>query len=90
MGNYYEEKFRKEAAMLRGGIPKDLWTLDILSKAMRVYFFHTPRTLLMSRLDHPAIGDAMDEDGSGLISLHETKEFLSRRPAGWSTPELLV
>lgn len=40
--------------------------------------------------DHPAIGDAIDEDGSGFISLYETKDFLSQCPEGWSTPEWLV
>ena len=38
LANHYAEKFRKEASMLHGGTPKDLWTLRILSKAMRQYF----------------------------------------------------
>ncbi|CAE6381754.1 unnamed protein product [Rhizoctonia solani] len=51
----------------------DLWTLNYLS---RVIFY-------------PAIGDAIDEDNSGFVSLHELNHFLDSRPQGWSVPQWL-
>lgn len=40
--------------------------------------------------DHAAIGDAIDEDGSGFISVHELDHFLKRKPAQWTVAEWLV
>ncbi|PVF95342.1 hypothetical protein CPB86DRAFT_593356 [Serendipita vermifera] len=54
--------------------PKDRWTLPIFSKVMY----------------HPAIGDAIDEDGSGFISIYEVNSFLTSRPEGWTLTEWLV
>ncbi|KAI0044999.1 hypothetical protein FA95DRAFT_1561638 [Auriscalpium vulgare] len=56
-----------------GRLHPDQWTLSILSKAI----YHGP------------IGDAIDEDSSGYISVYEVNRFLDRRPAGWSVPEWL-
>ncbi|KAG8824939.1 hypothetical protein FRC17_008919, partial [Serendipita sp. 399] len=74
LSNHYEEKFRNEATKNDGTPPKDQWTLSIFSKVMY----------------HPAIGDAIDEDGSGFISLYEVNSWLSQRPPSWSVPEWLV
>ncbi|KAG8774154.1 hypothetical protein FRC16_005181, partial [Serendipita sp. 398] len=74
LSNHYEEKFRNEASKADGSPPKDQWTLSIFSKVMY----------------HPAIGDAIDEDGSGFISLYEVNSWLSARPPTWSVPEWLV
>ncbi|CAE6455212.1 unnamed protein product [Rhizoctonia solani] len=52
----------------------DLWTLNYLS---RVIFY-------------PAIGDAIDEDNSGYVSLHELNHFFSSKPHGWSVPQWLA
>ncbi|KAF4592955.1 hypothetical protein EYR38_008661 [Pleurotus pulmonarius] len=41
--------------------------------------------------DHPAIGNAIDEDGSGFISVHELNHFVESRPvSSWTVPETLV
>lgn len=41
--------------------------------------------------DHPAIGNAIDEDGSGFVSVHELNHFLEKRPnKSWTVPETLV
>ncbi|KIJ64361.1 hypothetical protein HYDPIDRAFT_28804 [Hydnomerulius pinastri MD-312] len=49
----------------------DSWTLPFLSKVMY----------------HPAIGDAIDEDGSGFVSVHECNHFIKQRPPNWSLPQ---
>ncbi|KAJ6599257.1 hypothetical protein DFH09DRAFT_1303774 [Mycena vulgaris] len=38
---------------------------------------------------YPAIGDAIDEDGSGYISVHEANRFFNSRPHGWTPPQWL-
>lgn len=52
----------------------DVWTLNYLS---RVIFY-------------PAIGDAIDEDTSGYVSLHELNHFFDSKPPGWSVPQWLA
>ncbi|KAG8730980.1 hypothetical protein FRC11_005410, partial [Ceratobasidium sp. 423] len=52
----------------------DVWTLNYLS---RVIFY-------------PSIGDAIDEDSSGYVSLHELNHFFDSRPQGWSIPQWLA
>ncbi|KAF8603841.1 hypothetical protein BDV93DRAFT_522997 [Ceratobasidium sp. AG-I] len=52
----------------------DLWTLNYLS---RVIFY-------------PAIGDAIDEDGSGYVSLHELNHFFDSRPTEWTVPQWIA
>ena len=34
---------------------------------------------------HPAIGDAIDEDGSGYLSVLEVDRFFQKKPKGWSS-----
>jgi len=46
----------------------DAWTLKILSKVNY----------------HAAIGEAVDEDASGFLSVHEVDKFLKRKPKTWS------
>ncbi|THV00012.1 hypothetical protein K435DRAFT_837473 [Dendrothele bispora CBS 962.96] len=50
---------------------KDNWTLPILTRVMF----------------HPAIADAIDDDGSGYISAHEFNTFLKQKPTNWTVPE---
>lgn len=40
--------------------------------------------------DHPAIGEAIDEDASGFLSIHEVNHFLTKKPEQYSTPTWLV
>ncbi|CAE6507501.1 unnamed protein product [Rhizoctonia solani] len=59
----------------KNGAPHpDLWTLNYLS---RVIFY-------------PAIGDAIDEDSSGYVSLHELNHFFDSKPQDWSVPQWLA
>ncbi|KAK7030433.1 hypothetical protein VNI00_014177 [Paramarasmius palmivorus] len=39
---------------------------------------------------HPAIGDAIDDDGSGYISVREFNKFLEQKPESWTVPELFA
>ncbi|KAJ7117415.1 hypothetical protein C8R43DRAFT_107837 [Mycena crocata] len=39
---------------------------------------------------YPAIGDAIDEDGSGYISVHEANRFFNSRPRGWPPPQWMA
>jgi hypothetical protein len=39
---------------------------------------------------YPAIGDAIDEDGSGYISVLETNRFFCSKPEGWTSPQWLA
>ncbi|KAJ6610271.1 hypothetical protein B0H10DRAFT_1953978 [Mycena sp. CBHHK59/15] len=50
------------------------WTLFVLSKVTY----------------HPAIADAIDEDGSGFISIHEINSFIQGRPKKWSVDQWLT
>ncbi|KAI0300100.1 hypothetical protein B0F90DRAFT_1817704 [Multifurca ochricompacta] len=50
---------------------EDAWARAILSK---VHF-------------HPAIGDAIDDDGSGYISIEEGNDFMRRKPERWPVPQ---
>lgn len=50
--------------------PADPWALKVLSKV----------------INHPAIGEAIDEDSSGFLSINEVNQFLSCKPARCSTP----
>lgn len=55
---------------------------------------YTPWTLHRATVDtskhhlvHSAIGDAVDDDSSGFVSVYEANNFLFRRPSKWSVPE---
>ncbi|KAK7447721.1 hypothetical protein VKT23_013977 [Stygiomarasmius scandens] len=50
---------------------KDKWTLPILTHIMF----------------HPTVVDAIDDDGSGYISVQEFNTFLKQKPEEWSPPE---
>lgn len=39
---------------------------------------------------HPAIGDAIDEDASGYVSVYEANRFFRRKPENWDTPEWIA
>ncbi|GAB1518139.1 hypothetical protein RhiTH_001198 [Rhizoctonia solani] len=47
-------------------------------------------TQLTDYVVYPAIGDAIDEDNSGYVSLHELNHFFSSKPHGWSVPQWLA
>ena len=36
-------------------------------------------------LGHLALGEAIDEDASGYVSLHEVNQFIQQKPEGMST-----
>ncbi|ESK88201.1 hypothetical protein Moror_5527 [Moniliophthora roreri MCA 2997] len=55
-------------------LPKDNWTLAVLTYVMF----------------HPAIGDAIDDDGSGYVSVREFNKFLRQKPENWTVPELFA
>ncbi|VDC03756.1 unnamed protein product [Peniophora sp. CBMAI 1063] len=52
----------------------DAWTRRIISKVPY----------------HAAIGDAIDDDASGYISVGEVQEFMHLKPAKWSTAEYIA
>ncbi|KAJ7271770.1 hypothetical protein C8J57DRAFT_1601430 [Mycena rebaudengoi] len=52
-----------------GVLPQDTWTLKVLTNV----------------INHPAIGEAIDEDATGFISVHEINHFLSQK-GDTSTP----
>ncbi|KAJ6535553.1 hypothetical protein B0H19DRAFT_1383086 [Mycena capillaripes] len=59
----------KFAAPPDGDAPDDTWTLKILGKV----------------INYPSLGEAMDEDASGFISVHEMNHFLKKNKED-STP----
>ncbi|CAE6381766.1 unnamed protein product [Rhizoctonia solani] len=71
---HFEQKFAHHMAEHEGSQHPDCWTLNYLS---RVIFY-------------PAIADAIDEDSSGYISLHELNNFFDSRPKDWSVPQWLA
>ncbi|ESK93009.1 hypothetical protein Moror_8912 [Moniliophthora roreri MCA 2997] len=50
------------------------WTLEFMS---RIIFY-------------PAIGDAIDDDGSGFVSIYEVNRFFRRKPEGWKSSEWIA
>ncbi|KAJ7131925.1 hypothetical protein C8R46DRAFT_1140713, partial [Mycena filopes] len=56
-----------------GEVHPQQWTLNILSQV--IYY--------------PSISDAIDDDGSGYISVHEVNHFFKSRPKEWSAVEWL-
>jgi hypothetical protein len=40
--------------------------------------------------DYPAIGEAIDEDSSGSLSVHEVNHFLAKNTQGYPTPVWLA
>ncbi|QRV74221.1 hypothetical protein RhiJN_02235 [Ceratobasidium sp. AG-Ba] len=72
--HYFEQDFARYTAENEGTNHPDTWTLNYLS---RVIFY-------------PAIADAIDEDSSGYVSLHELNHFFDARPPNWTTPQWLA
>ncbi|KAG9078847.1 hypothetical protein FS749_009094 [Ceratobasidium sp. UAMH 11750] len=72
--HHFEQVFVQYTIDNNGAQHPDTWTLNYLS---RVIFY-------------PAIGDAIDEDSSGFVSLHELNHFFDSKPQGWSTPQWLA
>ncbi|KAJ7869924.1 hypothetical protein B0H14DRAFT_2726767 [Mycena olivaceomarginata] len=56
-----------------GEMHADQWTLNVLSQV--IYY--------------PNISDAIDDDGSGYISVHEVNHFFKSRPQEWSAVQWL-
>ncbi|KAJ7098953.1 hypothetical protein C8R44DRAFT_356116 [Mycena epipterygia] len=56
-----------------GEVHRDEWTLNVLSQV--IYY--------------PNISDAIDDDGSGYISVHEVNQFFKSRPPAWSAVQWL-
>ncbi|KAH8107841.1 hypothetical protein BXZ70DRAFT_912936 [Cristinia sonorae] len=52
---------------------QDQWTMTILSKS----------------IFYPGVGDAIDADSTGFVSVTQLNNFLAMRPDGWSVPEWL-
>lgn len=57
-----------------GEVPPDAWTVRVLSKVN----------------NHNAIGEVIDEDASGYLSVHEVNHFINQKPKDWSTPVWFV
>ncbi|KAF8603840.1 hypothetical protein BDV93DRAFT_544465 [Ceratobasidium sp. AG-I] len=72
--HHFEQSFIQYALDHEGTQHPDLWTLNYMS---RVIFY-------------PAIGDAIDEDSSGFVSLNELNHFFDSRPEGWSAPQWIA
>ncbi|KAH9994636.1 hypothetical protein BJV77DRAFT_1066635 [Russula vinacea] len=71
MNYYFNIQFKKYKAEHHRAEREDSWTRGIISK---VHF-------------HPAIGDAIDDDASGYISIEEINEFMRRKPEKWTVPQ---
>ncbi|CEL61696.1 hypothetical protein RSOLAG1IB_04446 [Rhizoctonia solani AG-1 IB] len=71
---HFEQKFSRYMKEHEGAQHPDCWTLNYLS---RVIFY-------------PAIADAIDEDSSGYISLHELNNFFDSRPKDWTATQWLA
>ncbi|CAE6455222.1 unnamed protein product [Rhizoctonia solani] len=71
---HFEQQFCRYMNEHEGAQHPDCWTLNYLS---RVIFY-------------PAIADAIDEDSSGYISIHELNNFFDSRPKDWTAPQWLA
>jgi len=74
MNYYFNLQFKRYKAEHHRAEREDYWTRDIISK---VHF-------------HPAIGDAIDDDASGYISIEEVNEFMRRKPENWTVPQWIA
>jgi len=90
LSDHFEEKLRR--AHQANGLCTDSWTLPILSRAIRESVIPPSSDILLTSplQDHSAIGDAIGEDGSRFLAIHEVEMFARRRPAGITLPEWLV
>ncbi|KAI0055964.1 hypothetical protein BV25DRAFT_1921375 [Artomyces pyxidatus] len=68
---HFNIQFKKYKTEHNRAEREDAWTKAIVSK---VQF-------------HPSIGDAIDDDASGYISVEEINDFLRRKPATWTVPQ---
>ncbi|KAF7356066.1 hypothetical protein MVEN_00936400 [Mycena venus] len=71
--NHFNQRFREAASKSGGILPPEAWTLKILTNV----------------INHPAIGEAIDEDSSGFVSVHEINHFMSQK-GDTSTPVWLA
>ncbi|KAK7053703.1 hypothetical protein R3P38DRAFT_1464518 [Favolaschia claudopus] len=71
--NHFHTKFKKMAAESGGFQAPEEWTLQVMSNVA----YHSP------------IGEAIDEDASGFISVHEINHFIERK-GDLSTPVWLA
>lgn len=69
---YFESTARRSAGPESGSTAASCedWALKVLSKV----------------INHVAIGEAIDEDASGFLSINEVNQFLRRKPGYCSTP----
>ncbi|KAI0051584.1 hypothetical protein FA95DRAFT_1554409 [Auriscalpium vulgare] len=71
---HFNVQFKKYKTEHNRAEREDSWTKAIISK---VQF-------------HPAIGDAIDDDASGYISVDELNNFMRKKPAMWSVPQWMA
>ncbi|KAH9991978.1 hypothetical protein BJV74DRAFT_407332 [Russula compacta] len=74
MNYYFNRQFKQYKAEHNRAEREDSWTKAIISK---VHF-------------HPSIGDAIDDDNSGYISIEEVNDFLRKKPEKWTLPQWIA
>lgn len=88
--NYFAQEFG-EHRHRAGEVHPEQWTLNILSQVTCTRSRPgLPCAKADALTDYPSISDAIDDDGSGYISVHEVNQFFKSRPKEWSAVQWLA
>lgn len=92
--HYYVQKFTQYRKMT-GETHKDQWTLRFTGRVICKWILPSPAEVLVNLTEptpavQPAIGDAIDMDASGYVSIDEVNRFTAHCPLNWSIPVFLA
>ncbi|KAJ3889096.1 hypothetical protein GG344DRAFT_79106 [Lentinula edodes] len=92
--HYYVQKFT-QYRKTTGETHKDQWTLRFTGRVICKWIIPTPGEILVNLTEltpavQPAIGDAIDMDASGYVSIDEVNRFTAHCPVNWSIPVFLA
>ena len=71
----------------------DFWTLEVLAKPICMFVAYACSMKLLTifaRSVYPTVGDVIDDDSSGFVSVGELNHFSARLPKGWSMAEWIT
>ncbi|KAH7875029.1 uncharacterized protein C8R40DRAFT_1170657 [Lentinula edodes] len=92
--HYYVQKFT-QYRKTTGETHKDQWTLRFTGRVICKWIIPSPGEILVNLTEptpavQPAIGDAIDMDASGYVSIDEVNRFTAHCPVNWSIPVFLA
>lgn len=89
MHNHFAQQFGDHRHKA-GEVHPEQWTLNVLSQVICTFKNIGLGDFQLIFPDYPNISDAIDDDGSGYISVHEVNHFFKSRPKEWSAVQWLA